>query len=214
MRELRVPDKYAAVERHLICREFPRLIVTPAIDSSIERLMAVAYACGVKDNYPWDISASPTAAATPDGYLTFQWDETCSVKLLDVGIHTRAIPNFTACIRTASGELFVTWRDCGQPGPSEESMIAAFPDEFYEAFGDVDPDEFYAYDTDMFINFYQSCVETLKEDGRRWFRRAPFEMMLTFAADDNYNYNKIAFSLQDMQDYERELKVRFRHSEE
>ena len=69
LRELRVPEAYLSVERYMVCQEYPRLVVTPALDASVEQFLAAGYACGNREEYPWRIHRCHQYLEPNDWYI-------------------------------------------------------------------------------------------------------------------------------------------------
>ena len=132
--------------------------------------MAVGFAFGDEDDYPWGVRIRPDEVET--GY---------SVTLVDLESTNKAL-YYHASVKTPDKDLEVRFRECGfglddLPNEFREEFDAHFPN--YDGMADprfVDGGE-------PWNNFQAECYGILESNGRDWFQRAPFEMMLTYVTD-------------------------------
>ena len=115
LRELRVPEAYLSVERYMVCQEYPHLVVTPALDASVEQFLAAGYACGSREEYPWRIHRCHQYTE-PDGWYIFSAPGTdgYSAKLVNYELRGGTI-YYEAVIRTPDKDIRVTWMDMNSP---------------------------------------------------------------------------------------------------
>ena len=201
LRELRVPEAYLSVERYMVCQEYPRLVVTPALDSSVEQFLAAGYACGSREEYPWRIHRCHQYEE-PNGWYIFSAPGTdgYSAKLVNYELRGGII-YYEAVIRTPDKDIRVTWGDANSPLNGDiEALVDTWHDQIYEAFGPgvpsyelEPPGLIYDIVADLLNNmdwegeawlaFERSCREDYEEQQRESFQRGAFDMLLYYMAD-------------------------------
>ena len=203
LRELRVPEAYLSVERYMVCQEYPRLVVTPALDSSVEQFLAAGYACGNREEYPWRIHRCHQYEE-PNGWYIFSAPGTdgYSAKLVNYELRGGTI-YYEAVIRTPDKDIRITWGDANSPLNGDiEALVDTWHDQIYEAFGasrhgpsyELEPPGLiYDIVADLLNNmdwegeawlaFEQSCREDYEEQQRESFQRGAFDMLLYYMAD-------------------------------
>ena len=203
LRELRVPEAYLSVERYMVCQEYPRLVVTPALDSSVEQFLAAGYACGNREEYPWRIHRCHQYEE-PNGWYIFSAPGTdgYSAKLVNYELRGGII-YYEAVIRTPDKDIRVTWGDANSPLNGDiEALVDTWHDQIYEAFGasrhgpsyELEPPGLiYDIVADLLNNmdwegeawlaFERSCREDYEEQQRESFQRGAFDMLLEGMAD-------------------------------
>ena len=203
LRELRVPEAYLSVERYMVCQEYPRLVVTPALDSSVEQFLAAGYACGNREEYPWRIHRCHQYEE-PNGWYIFSapGTEGYSAKLVNYELRGGII-YYEAVIRTPDKDIRVTWGDANSPLNGDiEALVDTWHDQIYQAFGasrhgpsyELEPPGLiYDIVADLLDNkdwegeawlaFERSCREDYEERERESFQRGAFDMLLEGMAD-------------------------------
>ena len=201
LRELRVPEAYLSVERYMVCQEYPHLVVTPALDSSVEQFLAAGYACGNREEYPWRIHRCHQFLEPNDWYIfSAPGTEGYSAKLVNYELRGGII-YYEAVIRTPDKDIRVTWGDANSPLNGDiEALVDTWHDEIYEAFGPgvpsyelEPPGLIYDIVADLLNNmdwereawlaFERSCREDYEERERESFQRGAFDMLLYYMAD-------------------------------
>ena len=203
LRELRVPEAYLSVERYMVCQEYPHLVVTPALDSSVEQFLAAGYACGNREEYPWRIHRCHQYEE-PNGWYIFSAPGTdgYSAKLVNYELRGGTI-YYEAVIRTPDKDIRVTWGDANSPLNGDiEALVDTWHDQIYEAFGasrhgpsyeleppgliyDIVADllNIVDWEGEAWLAFERSCREDYEEQSRESFQRGAFDMLLYYMAD-------------------------------
>ena len=203
LRELRVPEAYLSVERYMVCQEYPRLVVTPALDASVEQFLAAGYACGNREEYPWRIHRCHQYEE-PNGWYIFSapGTEGYSAKLVNYELRGGII-YYEAVIRTPDKDIRVTWGDANSPLNGDiEALVDTWHDQIYEAFGasrhgpsyeleppgliyDIVADllDNMDWEGEAWLAFERSCREDYEERERESFQRGAFDMLLEGMAD-------------------------------
>ena len=159
LRELRLPDNYVSVERFMICHDYPRLLVTPALDASVEQLLAAGYACGDREDYPWNIYRCHQHWVGNETYTFSAIHGTggYSAKLLSLGPSPGGTMYYAVRIRTPDKDIKITWLDANSPLRGKDLDL-------------ID-----GKDRELAIEYQEYLME--------WFRNAAFAMILNYMQD-------------------------------